>query len=136
MPPLQALTNIMASIPKKDGGSRTVAIASTIYRLMMELDNDEVAAFEAANAYEYDSATAGASAVAAAEDRALAAELARVEGNHSLSTLWDLKKFFDSIDIPTLIQLAGDFGFPSSAACPLPHRPPGTEETQARCGYR
>ena len=28
-----ALVNIMASIPKKDGGSRTVAIASTSYRL-------------------------------------------------------------------------------------------------------
>ena len=79
-PPLQAMTNIMASIPKKDGGSRTVAIASTIYRLLMELDNEGVAAFEAANAFEHDSATAGASAVAAAEDRAMEAELARLEG--------------------------------------------------------
>ena len=50
VPLLQALVYIMASIPKKDGGSRTVAIASTIYRLLMELDNDKVAAFEAANA--------------------------------------------------------------------------------------
>ena len=77
-PPLQAMTNIMASIPKKGGGSRTVAIASTIYRLLMELDNEEVAAFERANAFEHDSATAGASAVAAAEDRAMEAELARL----------------------------------------------------------
>ena len=77
---MQALTNIMASIPKKDGGSRTVAIASTIYRLTMELDNEAVAAFETENAYEHDSAKAGASAVVAAEDRALTAELARLEG--------------------------------------------------------
>ena len=94
VPPLQALVNIMASIPKKDGGSRTVAIASTIYRLLMELDNDQVAAFEAANAYKHDSATAGASAVAAAEDRAMEAELARLSGYCTISILWDLKKFF------------------------------------------
>ena len=78
----------------------------------MELDNAEVAAFEQANAYVHDSAKAGASAVAAADDRALAAELAKLEGMHSLTTLWDLKKFFDSIDIPTLIELAEDLGFP------------------------
>ena len=94
VPPLQALTNLMASIPKKDGGSRTVAIASTIYRLMMELDNEEVAAFEAKNAYTNDSAKAGASAVAAAEDRALEAELAKHEGLLTISTLWDLKFLF------------------------------------------
>ena len=106
------MTNIMASIAKKDGGSRTVAIASTIYRLLMELDNEEVAAFEIANAFEHDSATAGASAVAAAEDRAMEAELARLGGLCTISTLLDLKKFFDSIDTATLIQLAKDLGFP------------------------
>ena len=78
----------------------------------MELDNDEVAAFEAANAFEHDSAAKGASAVAAAEDRAMEVELARLEGQHTLSTLLDLKKFFDSIDIAILIQLAKDLGFP------------------------
>ena len=65
-----------------------MAIASTIYRLLMELDKGEVAAFEAAQAYEHDSATAGASAVAAAEDRAMKAELARMdEAMHYLHTV-------------------------------------------------
>ena len=112
VPPLQTMLNIMASIPKKDGGSRTVAIATTLYRLLMEMDNEEVAEFEAKNAYQNDSAAAGASAVAAAEDRAVEAELARLSGLVTISTLWDLRKFFDSIDIEVLIQLARDLGFP------------------------
>ena len=41
-PPLQMMTNIMATLAKKCGGSRTVAIAATLYRLLMELDNEEV----------------------------------------------------------------------------------------------
>ena len=41
VPPLQALTNIMATLPKIDGG-HTVAIATTIYRLY----NDELGNFE------------------------------------------------------------------------------------------
>ena len=131
IPPLQALTNIMASIPKKDGGSRTVAIASTIYRLLMEMDNEEVAAFEAANAYHHDSAAAGASAVAVAEDRAMEAELARLTGFVTISTLWDLKKLFDSIDIATLINLARDLGFPLKQLALFSGGAPSTPQTEA-----
>ena len=47
VPPLQALSNIMATLPKKDGGTRTVAIATTIYRLLIQLDNEELETFEA-----------------------------------------------------------------------------------------
>ena len=42
VPPLQVLTNIMATLPKKDGSTRTVAIAASLYRLLMELDKEEV----------------------------------------------------------------------------------------------
>ena len=45
IPPLQMLTNVMATLPKKDGGVRTVAIASTIYRLLMKLDGLEASDF-------------------------------------------------------------------------------------------
>ena len=50
-PPLQVFSNIMATLPKKDGGVRTVAIATSLYRLLMELDHDEVQAFADAKAY-------------------------------------------------------------------------------------
>ena len=89
-----------------------MAIAATIYRLLMELDNEEVAEYERTNAYRGDSATAGASAVRAAEDRALEAELANFEGQQTITLLWDIKKFFDSIDISKLIEEAEATGFP------------------------
>ena len=112
VPALQMMTNIMATLPKKCGGPRTVAIASTLYRLLMELDNEEVAAYEKLNACHGNSATAGASAVSAAEDRAMAAELETAEGKKIITMLWDIKKFFDSINISVLIEEAKATGFP------------------------
>ena len=112
IPPAQVLTNIMATLPKKDGGARTVAVAATLYRLLMQLDNDQMEVFEAREAFENDSAKAGASAVDAAENRALEAEIAQAEGKFTMVLLWDIKKFFDSIDIPILFQKAGELGFP------------------------
>ena len=112
IPPLQAFTNIMATLPKKDGGSRTVAIASTIYRLLMELDNEELEQFERTNAFVNDSAKAGASGTIATEDRALEAEMAHDAGCHTLTMLYDMKKFFDSINISKLFELAAACLFP------------------------
>ena len=83
----------MATLPKKDGGTRTVAIATTIYRLLMELDNEELEAFEATHAFVNDSAKAGASGIIAAEDRALEAEMAHDQGYHTLTMLYDMKIF-------------------------------------------
>ena len=89
----------MATLPKKDGSTRTVAIVASLYRLLMELDKEEVKLFEKHNAFENDSATKGASAVHAAEERAVAAELSRLERYFSLMLRWDFKKFFDSSDV-------------------------------------
>ena len=111
-PPLQMMQNLMATLPNKCGGTRTVAIAATLYRLLMELDNDEVAEYEKKNAFHGDSATAGASAVKAAEDRALLAELVTIEGKKTVTFLWDLKKCFDSLNIPMLVAEAEITGFP------------------------
>ena len=74
----------MSSIPKKDGGTRTIAIAATLYRLLMQLDNDEIEAFEKVNAFKNDSAKAGSSAIEAAEDRAWLAELAKLKGKSTI----------------------------------------------------
>ena len=57
----------------------------------MELDNEELVAFEAANAFENDSAKSGASGTVAAEDRAFEAETAHDEGHHTLTMLYDMK---------------------------------------------
>ena len=106
------MQNIMATLPKKCGGTRTVAIAATLYRLLMELDNDEVAEYERKNAFHGDSATAGASAVRAAEDRALRADQESIEGQETATFLWDLRQFFDSLDICILVEEAEETWFP------------------------
>ena len=110
--PVQNHLNIMAGIPKKTGGSRTVATATTIYRLLMALDNARLENIEKDEAYGNDSARAGASASTAAEDRALEAELMSLEGRALFTILWDFKKFFDMIDIEVLIQEAAAVNFP------------------------
>ena len=58
-PPLQMMQTILATLPKKCGGTRTVAIAATLYRLLMELGNEEVTEYESKNAFHGDSATVG-----------------------------------------------------------------------------
>ena len=37
VPPPQMFMNLLASLPKSDGGIRTLAIATTLYRLLMQL---------------------------------------------------------------------------------------------------
>lgn len=125
-PPLQTLTNIMATLPKKDRATRTVAIAASLYRLLMELDKEEVKRIESQNAFVNDSATKGASAITASEERAFAAELSQLEGFFSFMLLWDLQEFFDSIDIKTLVAEAARVSFPmlQLALSMIVHRAP------------
>ena len=97
---------------KKVGGTRTIAIAATLYRLLMQLDHEPIAQFEKDKAYINDSAKSGASALSAAEDRALEAELAQIQNKKTIFIRWDIAKFCDSIDIQILISLALECGFP------------------------
>ena len=78
----------------------------------MELDNEELEAFDATHAFENDSAKAGASGTVAAEDRALEAELAHDQGFHTLTMLYDMNQFFDSINVAKLFEHAERFLFP------------------------
>ena len=55
------------------------------------------------NQFHGDPVTAGASAVKAAEDKALHAELETREGQMTITMLWGLKKFFDRINIAKLV---------------------------------
>lgn len=106
------LCNNLARLPKKTGGDRTIAIATTIYRLMMALDHDRILAYGQSHAYYRDSAGKGQSALHSAEDRAFDAELATLSGHTTHQVLWDIDNLFDSIDIPTLIRLARHCHFP------------------------
>ena len=71
---------------------------------MMEVDNEEVALFEAENHYQNDSAAVGASA----EDSAFAAELAKADDKAVMMAFWNLAKVFGSIDVLTLFEVVDD----------------------------
>ena len=111
-PPLQTLCNNLARLPKKTGGDRTIAIATSIYRLLMTLDHDRIDTYSQSHAYCRDSARKGQSALSSAEDRAFDAEVAVLSGQITHQILWDVDFFFDSIDIPTLISITKHFHFP------------------------
>ena len=68
----------------------------------MQLDTQRTADFTEAHTFVNDTATAGASAVHSSEMRAAEAELATIEGKISVTGLLDIRKFFDSVDIPKL----------------------------------
>ena len=78
----------------------------------MELDNEELEELEKTNAFVNVSAKAGASGTINAEDRALEAEMAHDAGYHTLTMLYDMKTFFDSINISKLFELAAACLFP------------------------
>ena len=109
---LQVLNNVMASIGKSDGGIRTVAIATTLYRMLMQRDSETVPKLSNDKAFRNDSAACGSSAITAAEDRAFSVEIAKLEGVDTIKLLWILKNIFDSIGIPTLIEEARNVGYP------------------------
>jgi hypothetical protein len=87
--PMQTLLNVMVLLGKKGGGSRTVAILATFYRLLMRMLGDEVTQWDERTAGHWDSAVRGSSALRAQVARALEVEVADVEGLFCLHFLWD-----------------------------------------------
>lgn len=76
------------------------------------MDNDELDQLEQPHAFCNDSAANGKSALEAPEERALSAELAKLEGTNTITLPWDIKKCFDAIDIATQIAEARRSKFP------------------------
>lgn len=112
-PPLQMLLNPLSLIPKKTGGERSIATATAIYRVLARCDNDDVVAYEEANAYSRDSAKRGSSASASAEIRALDADMAVSNGFITHQLLWDTENCSIPSKLPSYLIL------PSGTASPL-----------------
>ena len=72
--PLQALLNVMCTLPKKDGGTRLIALMATLYRLVMELTGAEVRLWDRKVATAGDTAVAGRSPLIGAVSRQLKME--------------------------------------------------------------
>ena len=66
------------------------------------------------NVDEFDYATRGRSALTSASLRAWSNEVASISGQESISVLWDLDKFYDSIDPQDVMTTAVDAAYPPS----------------------
>ena len=102
--PMQALINLMALLPKPSGGERTVALQSLWHVVWSSIRGQKVRDWDSDRAQFWDSAIKGASAEQAGTLRKLIEEIAVLCGRTTISIFWDVKKFYDSIDIAKMIQ--------------------------------
>ncbi len=110
--PVQTLLQLMVLLGKKSGGSRTIAILTTFYRLLMRILSGFITEWDLATAEHWDSALKGNSSLRAHIARALDIELANFEELFVLHCLWDMRKFYDSIRTSILIDKLTEKGYP------------------------
>ena len=108
---IQNLINLNAMLGKPGGGSRTVCKTPMLYRLHLR-SRKEVAEWEHFMTRDYDTAGKGKSALIAAAYRNLQAEVYNLTEDQVIATCHDFEKFFDTIDLPILIEQAREFKFP------------------------
>ena len=106
-------SNRISLLGKKNGGSRCVAVCATIYRLLLALLRPILREWDKAVGNETDSALAGKSPLLETGKRAMILERASILGKTTVLVLWDVEKFFDSLQLDRTIQAAIDLDFPS-----------------------
>ena len=85
VPPVQVLLNKMVLLGKPAGGTRSIAIMNTIYRLTMKLCGQQIEEFDTTKAGFGDRALNGSSAFRAQVSRTLDIEINDHEGNEILT---------------------------------------------------
>ena len=110
--PGQSMVHVMALLGKKTGGSRTIAICPTIYRLLMASIKQPVRDWDKAHGHSGDTALKGKIPALETMWRHLMLETGHALGRTNVMILWDVEKFFDSLDIDILIQECTEQEFP------------------------
>ena len=110
--PTQSLLQLLVLLGKKNGGSRTIAILHTTYRLTTRLVSAHISQWDVQFAGKCDSALKGNSALRAHVARAAGIELAHSEGQYVIHFLWDMRKFYDSIKTHLLIPQLVAWSYP------------------------
>ncbi len=109
--PHQLLISLNPCLGKPKGDCRTVCKTPMLYRMWCRA-NKSVKEWEQNNTQPYDTATIGSSALTAALCRNLQMEVASLLGFHSAAIFDDYEKFFDTMDVPILIQEAAAVKYP------------------------
>ena len=110
--PTQTLCVLCALIGKKLGGTRCIAVCSTFWRLLAAIAKHDVRNWDERIGLPGDSALPGRSPHEETAWRHLQMEQAVLRGKVVIHILWDVAKFFDSIDIPRLIRRCEELEFP------------------------
>ena len=111
--PLQCEMCLMPLLAKPAGGERTVAKTPMVYRCWNRIRRGHIRGWEDTQNNSYDHARAGSSAYLAAADRGLTFEISKAIGQQAAVMLWDVHKYFDSVQVPELLQRAERTGYPA-----------------------
>ena len=95
--PYQALVNIMACLPKPQGGERTFALMAMLFRTYCRARRDDIRQWDKGTAGHWDKAVANNSALRAALWCRLGEETCSRLGGHCASAFVDVDKFYDSL---------------------------------------
>ena len=111
-------------VGQEKGGSRTIALLHTTYRLTMRLVPAHISQWDVKFAGKWDPALKGNSALRANVGKAVGIELAHIGGQSVIHVLWDMRKFYDSIKAHLLIPqlVARDYPLEILVLGPLTHR--------------
>ena len=109
--PWQFLAVAVSLIPKKVG-DRGLGIIPWIQRLWIKLRSSGLSVWVEETADPWDDAVVGGSALRQALRRSFLDESAHELGRASASSLWDVKEFFDHIDMLKVLEAARLYSFP------------------------
>ena len=111
MLPWQMLQVLIVLLPKPEGGHRPICLLVMLIRIWIRCRRDIGREWVTNTAGQWDDARAGRSPMMAAMERCFLDETAAELGFESITDLWDLHKFHDSIPIGELIHQALNLGF-------------------------
>ena len=114
MAPEEVQHVMIALLAKPKGGFRPIALLPAITRLHGKARKDDVDLWEANNTRSYLACSKGRGAADAVWKHAINAEGAVHDGTCALALLWDLKSFFDTVDLVLLRRRAQQVGFPAA----------------------
>ena len=116
--PIQVVMNLGSLIPKPNSkGQRPISKTPFLYRIWCILRNETIKQWDVANIPPWDTASPGHSAETAAGARLWMMELAHLSGNSAAALLWDLDKFFDTIDLKDVRRNAVERDYPRRELC-------------------
>jgi len=108
--PVQILLNIISLIPKPNGGSRPVCLASLLYVLWTTIRGDQFKDWDYGRAEHWDDAVKNSSALRAALRRRFLDECQVANGGFVAAVYWDIEKFYDSIRPGRVMKKAREQG--------------------------